>query len=337
MKIKQKVIINNLNSGLQSILEDFRKENLFNLKQYLLKKIKLINKYFKENNLDTAVVAVSGGIDSAISLALINLSMQEKKSPIKSIFPVFIPCYSESATNQDTAFEKATLLCHKFNLELVNIKIADNHKHILLNVKESVILNGDAWSDGQLVSYLRTCILYYCTSLLTANNQRPVIIGTTNKDEGAYIGYFGKAADGMVDVQIISDIHKKQVFELGKYFDIPSEILNATPTGDMYDGRKDEEVFGAPYDFVELYFYLKNISKKDLKTKLNSLSEEDLKEYYIMNENIDNMYRYNKHKYYGCSPAVHLDVLKYKTKNGWTYKNYNKKIKNFEYGDHKSW
>ena len=34
---------------------------------------------------------------------------------------------------------------------------------------------------------------------------------------------------------------------------IPESIMQVTPNGDMYDGRIDTEVFGAPYDIVELY------------------------------------------------------------------------------------
>lgn len=337
MKISQKIQIHNLNKGLSNILNTIRNKNEFNLNKYLDKKTSIINKYFKENNLDTAIIALSGGIDSAISLALIFESQKKIDSPIKNIIPIFIPCYSRYASNQDTAYIKAKKLTDLLQLDLKKIDITLLHNKIYSFVQKDISIEGDDWANGQLVSYLRTTILYYTTSLYTSNNNKPVIIGTTNKDEGAYTGYFGKASDGMVDIQIISDLHKHQIYLLAKELNIPNSIINATPTGDMYDSRKDEEVFGAPYDFVELYFYLKQMKKKEVKNIIKELTPEEKEEFNIMYSNIENMHRYNKHKYYGCSPAVHLDVIKFKIKNGWKYNNYQKQIKNIEYGDHNSW
>ena len=77
--------------------------------------------------------------------------------------------------------------------------------------------------------------LYSITAMLTTYNMRSVIVGTTNRDEGLYLGYIGKASDGMVDLQPISDLHKSQVRLVAKYLDVPQSILDVTPTGDMFD------------------------------------------------------------------------------------------------------
>jgi hypothetical protein len=60
-------------------------------------------------------------------------------------------------------------------------------------------IKGTAWASGQLVSYLRTPMLYYQTALLTEQGFRSIACGTTNRDEGSYIGFFGKASDGSID------------------------------------------------------------------------------------------------------------------------------------------
>lgn len=337
MKISQKIIIKELSEQLKELLNDFRKKRNFSYNNYLKDKKSIINKYFLENNIDTAVIAVSGGVDSSLVLAIICSAQKELDSPIKNIIPVFMPCHSKAATNQDTAYEKCKNLVANFGLSLQKIDITNLHKDISKSIQNDLNLVADNWADGQLVSYFRTTALYYTTSLLTANGYRPVVVGTTNKDEGAYTGYFGKASDGMVDLQIISDIHKSEVLELAKRLNVSDKVIKALPTGDMYDGRLDEDVFGAPYDFVELHYYLKQLSKSDFDNFKKSLNKESLYLFDIMWSNIENMHRYNKHKYYGCSPAVHLDVIESSAKGGWKYSTYDNVIGNTIYGDHKTW
>ena len=178
----------------------------------------------------------------------------------------------------------------------------------------------DNWSKGQLIPYLRTTILYYFTTLYTQQNNKAVLIGTTNADEGQYIGYFGKASDGLVDVQLISDIHKSEVYAVSKELKICDAILNVTPTGDMYDGRVDEDVFGFPYSFIELYRHYVSMSLIDKEIFLTDLKNNSEYDSFIkLLDNVENMHRYNKHKYLGCSPSVHLDVIDTKMENGWKY------------------
>lgn len=43
-----------------------------------------------------------------------------------------------------------------------------------------------------------------------------------------------------MDVQIISDLHKSEVFCLGRYLALPATTLDPPPTGDLYNGLDDE-------------------------------------------------------------------------------------------------
>jgi NAD+ synthase (glutamine-hydrolysing) len=146
-------------------------------------------------------------------------------------------------------------------------------------------------------------------------------LGTNNKDEGAYLGYFGKASDGMVDLQMISDIHKSEVYLLANDMNIPKEIINAVPSGDMYDARTDEQVFGAPYDFVELYLNC-------LETVMPQMQDEEACEQFdMLANNLENLHAYNGHKYLAASPAVHLDLEQYQYSFNGSWKYYNFKSK----------
>ena len=118
----------------------------------------------------------------------------------------------------------------------------------------------------------------------------------------------------MVDLQPISDLHKSEVYALAKLLEIPQDIIDAPPAGDVYDGRVDEEMIGAPYWFVELY--LLYLSAQD-ESLLQTLSDEERQQFEHYQANLEELHRKNAHKYWVGSPAVHLDVYERFVPGGW--------------------
>lgn len=311
MQIYQKQFFE-MTSELDETLDFLRHQRGFQVKSYIEQKTQILNQYMSDCGLDTCVIALSGGLDSSVVFALAFEASKQENSPIKRIVPVSIPSNNDGATNQNEAFYKAELVANHFGYGLEKVEIGQNVNDIVKNINSSFGLSSDSWAKGQAVSYTRTATIYSITSLLTANGLRPIVVGTTNRDEGAYIGYFGKASDGMVDVQLISDAHKTDLKIISKHFSIPSRIATDSPTGDMYDGRLDEEVFGVPYAFIELYtYYLQNPQyAREL------MSNKAIERFDIMAANVENMHKYNGHKYLGTSPAVHLDIYESRVKGG---------------------
>jgi NAD+ synthetase len=303
---------------LLSCLEDERIKRNFDPKVYVEAKGIVLNDYLRKFNLKSCVVAVSGGIDSAVVLGIVKSASLMKDSPIKKIIAVCLPVFnSNGVINQNVAKIRGEEVSRHFGIDPKTIDLSATHALLKSVVDSALELNGEDWANGQLVPYLRTPTLYYITSLLSQSNIPGVICGTTNKDEGAYLGYFGKASDGMVDLQLISDIHKSEVFQLGAYLGVPESIMKAKPTGDMYDGRSDVEVFGTSYDFVELYLkYLEKSSEAQLEFK-KILSKKSLAQFQELGERLENMHQYNKHKYLAASPAVHLDLYQTLIPDGW--------------------
>lgn len=324
MKYYSEEKILNLHPEIHNLLSKVREVRGFSAEDYVEKKTKVLNAYMSRYNLKTCVIAISGGIDSAVVYAIASKAKEQENSPIEKIVPIFLPVYkSEGATNQESARQKADELVRSFAGEpVIEIDISPVHRLLKETVDQSLGVHGEAWASGQLVSYLRTPTYYYVTSLMKEQEKSAIICGTTNRDEGAYLGYFGKASDGMVDVQVISDAHKSEVYAVAEYLGVPASIIGAVPTGDMYDNRSDVEVFGAPYDFVELYIsYLGSIRFQQQKM-LNSLSESAKSQFDILAKNLEDLHRFNKHKYLSASPAVHLDVIQGQIEGGWQYNNY---------------
>lgn len=309
----------NLTINILSTLESIRLMRGFDSTSYIKSKINFLNDFMKTSGLSACVVGVSGGIDSAIVLALVVKASQEKNSSIKRVVPISLPALStKGATNQTATINKAKELCDRLGVEQHVFQIDPSFEQIFPQIEKSLNQKEtDNWARGQLVAYSRTPFLYYTTSVLSSQGFQPIIVGTTNRDEGAYLGYVGKASDGMVDVQLISDLHKSEVYKIAHELNIVETIISATPSGDMYDGRIDEEVFGAPYDFVELYLNYKNISQDTWNYLTSFWNKEDNSLFLTYSQALEKLHKYNQHKYWSGSQAIHLDVLDSAVKDGW--------------------
>ena len=318
MKVYNEQSDKRLSEQLKQILKKMREKRNFSAKDYIEQKCNLLNEYMSKYGLKACVVAISGGIDSAIVLGIIKKASEKANSPIKKIMPMLLPILkSTGVTNQNEATNRGQELCKKLELKPYIVDLTSINNEIRDNLEPVIGIKGEDWAIGQLGPYSRTPILYYTTSLLNQEGFGSIICGTTNKDEGAYLGYVGKASDGMVDVQVISDIHKSEVYQVANELEIPKSIIEATPSGDMYDSRTDETVFGASYDFVELYLNYLNMEENEKEKFIYDLDEESKKQFDFYAKNLENLHRYNLHKYMAKSPAIHLDLYDSSVKGGW--------------------
>ena len=307
-----------LHPQLVGLLTNLRARRGFDAKTYIEVKTKIVNDYMRRFGLKSCVVAVSGGIDSAVVLGLVVNASKQKDSPIQKIVPIELPVFrGEYTTNQKDATNRGRAAAKKFGLENHAIDLTKAFEAIKASVDSSMGVTGEGWASGQLVSYTRTPAIYYTTSILTQLNLSGLVCGTTNRDEGAYLGYVGKASDGMVDIQVISDLHKSEVYKVAKALGVPKRILDATPAGDMYDGRVDEDVFGCGYDFVELFLLLRSLTENEKTIELSRLSPNAKKQYDILADRLEHLHKYNGHKYLASSPAIHLDALESGVPGGW--------------------
>lgn len=121
-------------------------------------------------------------------------------------------------------------------------------------------------------------------------------MGTGNKDEDGYLAYFCKAGDGVVDVQLIADLHKSEVFRVGKELGVPSSILDAAPSADLWDGQTDEDEMGFTYDFIELWTTFLEMDQYKQTQIRNSLSNDALKQLEEWGDLAVGIHKRNSHK-----------------------------------------
>lgn len=79
------------------------------------------------------------------------------------------------------------------------------------------------------------------------------VLGTPNRLEYDQ-GFFVKNGDGAADLKPIAHLYKTQVYQLARHLGLPAEICNAQPTTDTYSMAQgqDEFYFALPYQQMDL-------------------------------------------------------------------------------------
>tara|TARA_B100000575_G_scaffold246921_1_gene212144 strand:- start:3 stop:764 length:762 start_codon:yes stop_codon:yes gene_type:complete len=199
-------------------------------------------KYANDNNVESFVVGVSGGIDSAVSSTL-------AAKTGRPVYVVGMPLNQKK--DQETLSD-----AHMYWLE----KNYPNVKHLKADLSESYAkfmadlttefgmeYTGNPLAKANTKSRLRMVTLYH-----VAANVGGIVVGTGNKVEDYGVGFYTKYGDGGVDIAPIADLYKTEVRELGREIGVMPEIINATPTDGLWeDGRNDEDQIGASYEELE--------------------------------------------------------------------------------------
>jgi len=198
--------------------------------------VSFIQKEVTAANKTGCVVGLSGGIDSAV-IALL----------CAKAFPQTTTCISlPRFTYQQTSTQRAEILCEQAGLPLIKEKIqVDNFLEEYYKRNQAKNPQAVKMAEGNLSARLRMAKLYFYAEMLCS-----LVVGTDNKCEN-YIGYFTKYGDGGVDINPIGQYYKSEVFELGRYLNVPEEILKAVPSAELFENHTDEDEMGFTYDELE--------------------------------------------------------------------------------------
>lgn len=293
-----------LHSQLVECLEVYRAKRAFDAEKWVNEKLEKFNDYMRKSGLSACVVSLSGGVDSAVTMALCKAASQRQNSPIKKVLSIAQPINSS-----DWALARAKEAATALDCDFVVIDQTRLHSELQDMVDSAVGIKGSSFASGQLRSYMRTPVGYYVAQLLSQSGTPCVVMGTGNMDEDGYLAYFCKAGDGVVDIQLISDLHKSEVFKVGAHLNVPQSILKAAPSADLWEGQTDEEELGFTYDFIELYtgYYLP-LSDKAKADFVDQLGEPARAQFFEWSKAAVTVHNRNKHKLASPHNIYVLDV-----------------------------
>ena len=194
-----------------------------------------LKNYLESSTLNSFVIGVSGGVDSAVSSTL------AAKTGVKTI-ALSMPIY-QGKDQLERANKHIDWLKKNYNnVESIEIDLTSTFESF-----SSLFSEKDAHALANTRSRLRMVTLYHIAAL---NNG--IVVGTGNKVEDFGIGFYTKYGDGGVDISPIADLMKSEVRNLAKSMGIIQEIVDAPPTDGLWeDNRTDEEQVGATYDELE--------------------------------------------------------------------------------------
>jgi NAD+ synthase len=216
------------------------------------KRVDFLKDYVKKSGARGLLIAVSGGIDSAVAAGLCKKATDELSSETGNEYKtvgVFQP-YGEQTDIEDS-YATARAFDLKYQIE-TNIEEAVGE--IALEVEYGLKTIGvhrhvSRGGKGNIKARTRMVMQYALAFELDL-----LVVGTDHASE-AITGFFTKYGDGAVDITPLSSLSKRQVRSLAAKLGVPQSVLNKAPTAGLWDGQTDEEELGITYgdnsDYLE--------------------------------------------------------------------------------------
>lgn len=183
-----------------------------------------------------AVINLSGGLDSALSLVLAVEALGAE-----NVFALRLPY----RTSSPDSLEHAQLLIDQFQVPSETIDISDMADPLI--GRDPNISNV---RKGNILARMRMIVLYDKTEVF-----KGLPIGTSNKTE-ILLGYSTLWGDMASAINPIGDLYKTQVRQLSRALAIPAPIIDKPPSADLWEGQTDEGELGFTYDQVDKLLYL---------------------------------------------------------------------------------
>lgn len=253
-----------------------------------------------------AVIAVSGGIDSAVTAALCAYALGTSR-----IFGLLLP-ENDSSSNSERLGKLLVehlgiqYLTHNISPALESIgcyqwrddAIKEVFPEYTTEWKSKIAITGGRDGsvnkfklivqspDGNIKEALMGLKQYLQIVAATNYKQRTrkmveyfhadrlnyAVMGTPNRVEFDQ-GFFVKNGDGSADIKPIAHLYKSQVYALAKYLQLPPEICSAIPTTDTYslEQGQDEFYYALPYQDMDVALWCMNNQKsaKEMAEILN--------------------------------------------------------------------
>jgi NAD+ synthase len=241
-----------------------------------------------------AVVALSGGVDSSVCVALCTRAFGPEQ-----VLALLMP-ETESASDTlelsrlvadhygvETALEDISPIldaagCYRRRDEAISRVLPEYGSGWRAKIVLPSLLGGDRLRvfsvvaespEGQRRQVRLTADAYREVIAATSFKQRTrkmleyyhadrmnfAVVGTPNRLEYDQ-GFFVKNGDGSADVKPIAHLYKTQVYQLAEFLDLPEEIRSRPPTTDTYalPQSQEEFYFSVPHETMDLCLYALN-------------------------------------------------------------------------------
>lgn len=219
-----------------------------------------IRDYARKNRFKTAVIGLSGGIDSAVVATLACEALGSE-----NVLCVMMPSPYSSRSSIDDSVE----LGRRLGMRVIEHPISKAYEILLSELKLDAPAEGKSSVAAEnLQSRLRGNIL-----MTISNSEGRLLLSTGNKSELA-LGYCTLYGDTNGGLAVIGDVLKTEVYALAKHINlsgevIPQSIIDKRPSAELAPGQFDDQSL-PPYDqldkILRLYFEQKATPRQIVET-----------------------------------------------------------------------
>jgi len=208
-----------------------------------------VRDYVNKNRFPSVVLGLSGGIDSALTLAIAVDALGAER-----VEAVMMPFRYTSQMSVEDAAEQSELMgvVHKV------ISIESIYEAFMASLSEEFTGTRPDTTEENLQARCRGVLL-----MSISNKKGSLVLTTGNKSEMA-VGYSTLYGDMAGGLDVLKDVPKTLVFELCRYRNtlaacIPQRVIDRPPSAELAPDQKDEDSL-PPYEVLDriLELYVEN-------------------------------------------------------------------------------
>jgi NAD+ synthase (glutamine-hydrolysing) len=203
-----------------------------------------IKDYFSKMGFKKAILGLSGGIDSAVTMAL-----AAKALGSENVFGLLMPSQFSSGHSVEDALALAKNLGSPNNI----IEIKDLFTAFDESLKSHFEGKPFDVTEENIQARIRGVLL-----MAFCNKFGYILLNTSNKSEAA-VGYGTLYGDMNGGLSVLGDVYKTEVFELARYLNreqeiIPENTINKPPSAELRPNQKDSDSL-PEYDLLDQILY----------------------------------------------------------------------------------
>ena len=199
-----------------------------------------VRDYVTKNGFNGAVLGLSGGIDSALTLAIAVDALGKDK-----VQALMMPFRYTADISIADAKEEAEILGIEFDV----LSIEPMFDAFMGQLAPMFAGTGRDTTEENLQARCRGVVL-----MALSNKRRSIVLTTGNKSEMA-VGYATLYGDMAGGFDVLKDVPKTLVFKLSEYrntvsYVIPQRVITRPPSAELAPDQKDEDSL-PPYDILD--------------------------------------------------------------------------------------
>ncbi len=204
-----------------------------------------IKDYFHKSGFSKAVIGLSGGVDSALTLAIAIGALGAE-----NITTLLMPTkYSSHHSIKDAVdmAKRCKVKYHIINIEDIRLKFEDTMSDIFVGTEQGI-------TEENIQARLRGSIL-----MSFSNKFGHILLNTSNKSEAA-VGYSTLYGDMNGALSVLGDVYKTDVYKLCRYINenvadiIPENTIIKPPSAELRPNQKDNDSL-PEYDILDTILF----------------------------------------------------------------------------------